>query len=98
MSRVCLALMVLVLCAAGVALAQEPAMGYPQNGDPWNYVPQPSGMQFDGTDWYGGGGCPCDGTSPCVHWTQVSWYATWPNYGWPPIHHHKHGCKECYGY
>jgi len=84
MSRILLALMfVCILGIAGWAFAQEGAggPGYPANGDPWNAVPQPSGMRFATYDdalanWggYGGGGCNC---KVCAHWTQYSWYATW---------------------
>jgi hypothetical protein len=83
---------------AAVSYAQEPVIGYPQNGDPWNYVPQPSGMQYasDAGAFYGDGGPGC-GCNRCVHWTQVSWYARWPNDGWPPLkHHHCKKCAVCY--
>ncbi len=101
MSKVCTAVVLLcVLSVASVSYSQESGLGYPQNGDPWNMVPQPSGMQFggDGAAYAGyGGNCVGCGQSPCVHWTQVSWYASWPNDGWPPIHQKNH-CRKCATY
>lgn len=97
MNRICiLALAVCVLGLACVALAQDDGGGiypYPQNGDPWNYVPQPSGMRFTAAG--GTTGMPCCGDynycwtgcscARCAHWTQYSWYAPWC-----------YNCNECY--
>lgn len=89
------ATMLCVLGLAGVAIAQDPLAGDVANadcncspvGDPWNYVPQPSGLRFIPAG--GGNGMPCcasynycwaeGGCAVCSHWTQHSWYAPWPH-------------------
>ncbi len=96
MNRICiLAVAVCVLSLACVAFAQDVGSsgGCQGTGDPWNYVPQPSGMRFTAAG--GGNGLPCSasynycwaagGKAVCAHWTQYSWYGPW---GYP--------CGQCY--
>jgi hypothetical protein len=72
----------------GVTFAQDPGCPDCQGwGDPWNAIPQPSGLRFTAAG--GGNGMPCygdynycwaeDGKAVCAHWTQFSWYAQWPH-------------------
>ena len=83
-----------LLGLVNVSVAQDPLPDEPgadcncsPAGDPWNYVPQPSGLRFMPAG--GGNGMPCaapygycwaeGGCAVCAHWTQYSWYAPWPH-------------------
>jgi hypothetical protein len=111
MNRMLLAAVaILVASAASVAFGQDIGFGYPQNGDPWNAVPQPSGLRFaaygdstvltSDTGGGGGGGVPyapcCGGSAYPYCWACGGPKCVhWTQYSWYASW--GHGCGCTYG-
>lgn len=103
MSRMCVAVVVMIACLsfASVAVAQEyGGQGYTSGNDPFGQIPTPSGMRFVSpisVQTGSGGGVPggppcatCGNGVGCVYWSLLPWYGLWDE------PHHGQGCgRRC---